>query len=309
MALAPAVGKRLAAGSFPVSLDGLEPLFARVLGHSEPPGSSRFWGSVQLAWLYKVEIRVCPLPLPWPEDDTLYTDFSTLFVTATLIRLEAAPHLVDQAYDALLAAISSGALAPGLRITQEDLAARLAVSRQPVLQALRLLKQQGLVLDAPGRGLMVAPLDAAALAQTYQVRGALDALAARLAAQRGVALPAAVLRDGRRSTRNGDVQAMIEADVNFHRALYAASGNPFIEGSALSHWCHIRRAMGAVLQSSIKRRPVWDEHQAIADAIAQGDPETAARAASAHAQQAGEHLAGQLGRQLAQPGAPQGATR
>lgn len=227
---------------------------------------------------------------------------------ATLVRIEAAPHLVDQAYDALLAAISSGALAPGQRVTQEDLASRLAVSRQPVLQALRLLKEQGLVQDAPGRGLLVAPLDAATLTHTYQVRGALDALAARLAAQRGATLPAALLRDGRRSTRSGDVQAMIDADLVFHRALYAASGNPFIERSALSHWSHIRRAMGAVLQSSGKRRPVWDEHQAIADAVAQGDPEAAARAAGAHAQHAGDQLAVQLSR-LAEPAKPQGAIR
>ena len=53
-----------------------------------------------------------------------------------------------------------------------------------MLQALRLLKKDGLVLDAPGRGVMVAPLDARWIAQVYEVRGALDALAARLAARR-----------------------------------------------------------------------------------------------------------------------------
>ena len=215
-------------------------------------------------------------------------------MAAELLQLESAPDLVERAYQALLAAISSGALAPGQRITQEDLAARLAVSRQPVLQALRLLKQEGLVLDAPGRGLLVAPLEPAALTHTYQVRGALDALAARLAAEHGVALPAALLRDGRRSAKSGDITSMIEADIAFHRALYAASGNPFIERSAQAHWCHIRRAMGAVLQSSRARRPVWDEHEAIAEAVARRDPEAAAAAAAGHAHQAGEHLTGQL---------------
>ena len=99
-------------------------------------------------------------------------------MTAQLVKLQAAPDLVDQVYQALLDAISDGSLAPGARITQEDLAERLAVSRQPVLQALRLLKKDGLVSDAPGRGLRVAPLDAGWIAHTYQVRGALDALAA-----------------------------------------------------------------------------------------------------------------------------------
>ena len=60
-------------------------------------------------------------------------------MTAELVKLQAAPDLVDQVYRALLDAISDGSLAPGVRVTQEDLAERLAVSRQPVLQALRLL--------------------------------------------------------------------------------------------------------------------------------------------------------------------------
>ena len=215
-------------------------------------------------------------------------------MSASLHRLASAPDLVDQAYRALLDAISSGALAPGERITQEDLAARLAVSRQPVLQALRLLKKEGLLQDAPGRGLLVAPLDSAALVHTYQVRGALDALAARLAAERRATLPSALLREGRRAAQGRDVPAMLEADIAFHRALYAASGNPYIERSAETHWAHIRRAMGAVLQDTQARRPVWDEHQEIADAVARGDAHSASSAAADHAHQASAYLATQL---------------
>ena len=91
---------------------------------------------------------------------------------AQLVSIETAPDLVDQVYRALLGAISSGSLAPGERITQEDIAQRLSVSRQPVLQALRLLKKDGFVLDAPGRGVLVAPLDAEWMRKVYQVRGA-----------------------------------------------------------------------------------------------------------------------------------------
>lgn len=211
-----------------------------------------------------------------------------------LHRLEATPDLVDRAYRALLDAISSGALAPGQRLTQEDLAARLAVSRQPVLQALRLLKQDGLVLDAPGRGLQVAPLESAAVLQIYQVRGALDAVAARLAAGQRAALPPALLRAGRQAARGSDVPAMIEADLAFHRALYAASGNAYVARAAETHWAHLKRAMGAVLQHARLRRPVWDEHEAIARAVAAGDADAAAQAADTHARQAGSFMAGHL---------------
>ena len=169
-------------------------------------------------------------------------------MTAELVKLQAAPDLVDQVYRALLDAISDGSLAPGTRVTQEDLAERLAVSRQPVLQALRLLKKDGLVLDAPGRGVLVAPLDPGWIAHVYEVRGALDALAAKLAAAKRAVIDPRLIETGRRAARGRNIKAMIEADIAFHHAIYAASGNPLVERSAQLHWVHLRRVMGAVLQ-------------------------------------------------------------
>jgi len=207
-----------------------------------------------------------------------------------LLKLHVAPDLVDQVYQALLGAIADGTLAPGARLTQEEIAQQLEVSRQPVLQALRLLKQDGLVLDAPGRGVQVAPLDAPGIAAVYQVRGALDALAARLAAQQGRVLDARLIERGRRAARGRNVQAMIEADAAFHNAVYAAAGNPLIPRSAHLHWAHIRRAMGAVLQASSLRESVWDEHEAIAQAIAAGDADRAERLMREHDEHASHHM-------------------
>jgi DNA-binding GntR family transcriptional regulator len=218
-----------------------------------------------------------------------------------LVRLESTPDLVEQVYRRLLDAISEGALAPGQRITQEDIADQLAVSRQPVLQALRLLKKDGFVQDAPGRGVLVAPLDADATIKVYQVRGALDALAARLAAQQRYRLDPALISHGRKAARGRDVRAMIDADLAFHDAIYAASGNPLIAQTAHQHWRHLRRVMGAVLQQSRQRDPVWDEHEAIAKAIAAGDGEGAAHLMEAHGQQAAENLARRLTGVLAAP--------
>ena len=213
---------------------------------------------------------------------------------AQLLQLEAAPDLVDRVYRRLLDAISDGSLAPGERITQEDIAQQLAVSRQPVLQALRLLKKDGFVQDAPGRGLQVAPLDTAAIRNIYQVRGALDALAARLAAQRRHRIAPEVLAAGRAAARGDDVAAMIDADLAFHRAIYDAAGNPLIGESAQLHWRHLKRVMGAVLQEMRQREAVWDEHQSIADAIAAGDGERAARLVEDHSLQASRALAERL---------------
>ncbi|MEZ0307920.1 MAG: GntR family transcriptional regulator, partial [Ramlibacter sp.] len=207
-------------------------------------------------------------------------------MSALLVKLETALDLVDQVYNSLLDAISDGSLAPGERITQEDIAQRLAVSRQPVLQALRLLKKDGFVLDAPGRGVLVAPLDAEWIVKVYQVRGALDGLAARLAAAYRYKLDPHLLEQGRKAARGKNVKAMIDADMAFHNAIYAASNNPLIEKSAHQHWRHLRRVMGAVLQQSRQREAVWDEHEAIAKAIAAGDADRAARLIELHSHRA-----------------------
>lgn len=213
---------------------------------------------------------------------------------AQLLQLEAAPDLVERVYRTLSDAISDGSLAPGQRITQEDIAQQLAVSRQPVLQALRLLKKDGFVQDAPGRGLQVAPLDAAWIRNVYQVRGALDALAARLAAEHRYRIDPDIMVRGRAAVRGDNVMAMIDADLAFHAALYAAAGNPLIEQSAQLHWRHLRRVMGAVLQQARQREAVWDEHQAIADAIAAGDGASAARLIEEHSVHASENLGERL---------------
>ena len=218
-----------------------------------------------------------------------------MLMPSQLVKLDIAPDLVERVYHSLLDAILDGALAPGARLTQDEIAGQLAVSRQPVLQALRLLKADGLVHDAPGRGLRVAPLDGAWIASVYQVRAALDVLAARLAAARGALIDPALVLRGRKAARGRDVRASIDADVDFHNAVYAASGNPLIAQSADVHWRHIRRAMGAVLQGSAVRVAVWDEHAAVADAIARGDVEAAAELMNAHDQRAGAYMSAQLG--------------
>ena len=211
-----------------------------------------------------------------------------------LAQLQVAPDLVDQVYTALLNAISIGEMAPGARLTQEELAEQLAVSRQPVLQALRLLKRDGLVVDAPGRGLMVAPLDATLIAQLYEVRSVLDGLAARQAAVARARIDPGIILRGREAVASEKVGAMLDADIDFHQAIYAASRNPLIAASAGQHWRHIRRASGAMLQAAGARAAIWDEHEAILLAIARGDAARAERLARSHCEAASVNLCSQL---------------
>lgn len=207
-----------------------------------------------------------------------------------LSRIQVRPDLADEVYKTLLDAISDGSLPPGARITQEEIAEQLDVSRSPVLQALKLLKKDGLVQDAPGRGLVVARMDADWIGNLYQVRGALDHLAARLAAERKFNIGTEVIAAGRKAARGQDVKAMIDADIAFHNAIYRASGNPLIAETTQLHWVHLRRVMGAVLQSAGQRESIWDEHEAIAKAIAAGDSKRAGELSDTHAFIARENL-------------------
>lgn len=222
------------------------------------------------------------------------------------------PQLADQVYTALLDAIGSGRLAPGMPLVQERLAAELNVSRQPVVQALLLLKTQGFVEAAGRRGLQVARLDPQTARRVYAVRGALDRLAARAAAQTLTDTAAnrtarrtaeerlqAPLDAGRQAVAEGRVPALIEADIAFHQTIYSLSDNPLIAQSAEVHWFHIRRIMGAVLRDHNQRNTVWREHQAIADAVLAGDVERAGALAEAHVEAAAAMLIGRLEDRLA----------
>jgi DNA-binding GntR family transcriptional regulator len=208
----------------------------------------------------------------------------------SLAKIPGRTDYVDAVYKTLLDAISAGTLAPGERITQEDLAEKLNVSRSPVLQALRLLKKDSLLEEAPGRGLVVTMLDPVRIGHLYQVRGALDALAARLAAQNRANIPAVLIERGRKAAAGTDVNALIDADMAFHKAIYEASGNPLIVENAMLHWIHVRRVMGAVLQRQLGRTGIWDEHAAIAKAIQEGDADRAAALSEKHAELARKTL-------------------
>lgn len=212
-----------------------------------------------------------------------------------LSKIQIRPDFVDEVYKTLLDAISDGTLQPGARITQEEIAEQMNVSRSPVLQALRLLKKDGLVKDAPGRGLLVADMDPDWIGHLYQIRGALDNLAARLAAERKCDIGMGVIDAGRKAARGKDVKAMIDADIAFHNAIYQASGNPLISETTQLHWVHLRRVMGAVLQSAGQREAIWDEHEAILKAIAAGDVKRAAELSDTHAHIARENLVAHLG--------------
>ncbi len=226
----------------------------------------------------------------------------TAAIAAPFAQLQTQPALIDQVHDRLLAAIVDGTLEPGRRLTQEELALMLGVSRQPVSHALQMLKRRGLFVEVGKRGIAVAPLDGARIRGLYQVRAALDGLAAELAAARcrnGAAVsPEAaearrVVADGR-GLGAAPMARFIDADVAFHSALHHLSGNPAIAETVAEQWPHFRRSMGLVLATPDMRARVWVEHGEILDAVLAGDAAEAGRRARRHTTTAGEDTARRL---------------
>jgi len=200
------------------------------------------------------------------------------------------PGLVEQVYSNLLETICSGGLPQGTRLTQEWLAERLHVSRQPVIQALALLKSQGFVCEIGRRGLMVAPLDAEVVRSVYAVRGALDKLAAREAAKTAKSdtdrRGKVIIANGRKALASGSIARLIAADVEFHGFIYELSGNSIINDTMELLWFRLRYAMSAYLRHSDWADETWDEHAAILQAILNHDPDRAERLAGAHVETA-----------------------
>jgi DNA-binding GntR family transcriptional regulator len=186
------------------------------------------------------------------------------------------PTLVEQVVNAIISEIIEGELPANARLIQDDLARAYGVSRQPVQQALLLLRDRGLVREAPGRGLIVSPLDIGLVRNLYEVRAVVDGLAARLAAERGADRAKrdgpGYLDLGRAAVESGSLRDQIEADIQFHGFIDALSGNPLIGETTAPHWPFLRRVMGEVLRGDAQMpQLILAEHVAILDAVMSGD--------------------------------------
>ena len=211
-------------------------------------------------------------------------------------------HLSDQVAQALIAEIRGGRLAPGDKLpTEVELVAQFAVSRTVVREAISRLKSLGLVDSRQGSGVFVkraghAPLNfdprlaesKQAVIQIVEVRRALEAEVAGLAAQRRTAADLKRIRQAiaalEKAARTGSDG--VEEDVNYHRAIGEAAKNPFLMNT-LDYLQQFLRGATRVTRANEARRAdfmnqVQAEHEAIVRAIEAGDAAKARQAAARH---------------------------
>jgi DNA-binding GntR family transcriptional regulator len=137
----------------------------------------------------------------------------------------------QRAYELIWAKITTLELPPGSPINEQKLAGELGMGVVPVREALRLLAHENLVTITPRHGLYVAGVDTPDLEQLSEMRLSLEALSARLAAQRATTDDVVVLealRQEQTAVPPEDSQRLFEMDHKFHQAVAKASGNKYL---------------------------------------------------------------------------------
>lgn len=180
--------------------------------------------------------------------------------------------------------IIRGELEPGERIFEEDVAASLGVSRNPVREALQALAAEGFVRIEPRRGAHVAVVDANKANELFEIRVPLEGLVAELAAKRRTPAQldalSAMTDEALALVRSNQLELLPELNTQFHDALAEAAANELL-ASTLHRLSHL---VQWVYSARIKERSTdsWAEHAALIDAIGRQDAISARRLSEAH---------------------------
>ena len=194
--------------------------------------------------------------------------------------------LRDVVFNTLRQAILRGELKPGERLMEIQLANKLGVSRTPIREAIRKLELEGLVLMIPRRGAEVAEITEKSLRDVLEVRNALEELAVELACDRISQEDIEKLKEAAKEleevSKNDDVTALAEADVQFHDIIYFATENQKL----IQLLYNLREQMYRYRVEYLKRKEVhatlFAEHNYIIECIEKHDKVAAKHAVNTH---------------------------
>ncbi len=186
-------------------------------------------------------------------------------------------------YHRLLEAIREGALLPGTRLRETELAERLGVSRTPVREAIRQLEADGLVAHVPRHGATLRRLDYAEVMELYEMRAVLEGTAARLAARAASDVEIdemAALND--RMVEAGTTPEATRLNRVFHATLLDAAKNRFLAKSMMSLQKALMILGPTMLSDAARAEEALGEHRRILAALTSRDGAEAEAAMRAH---------------------------
>jgi DNA-binding GntR family transcriptional regulator len=194
--------------------------------------------------------------------------------------------LRNDVYDALRQAVVSGALSPGQRVNEAEIARQMQISRAPIREAIRQLEQEGLLESVPRRGTFVVALSRDDVEEVYTLRADLEARAIRRAMTRwspdDLSTLDSLAEMMRSSAIAGDIAQLLEADIEFHRTIVEAAD-----------WARLRKIWEGLHPQTLTLYTLtaltdWSpldhaqRHDPLLAAIRSGDPDQAARAIQEH---------------------------
>lgn len=201
----------------------------------------------------------------------------------------------DRVREAIEEQIATGQLLPGSRLDEAELAKLYHVSRTPIREALNLLLGEGLIEMRPRRGVVVSRVTPQRLIEMFEVMAELEVMCALLASRRMSEEELAAIERAHAACQGAvdarDAHAYFYANERFHYAIYTASHNSFLfeQASALQRKLRPYRRLQLRVRNRIQRS--FAEHQAIVDALREGDVEQLVTSVRNHVLVQGERFA------------------
>ncbi|MBQ9708649.1 MAG: GntR family transcriptional regulator [Firmicutes bacterium] len=194
--------------------------------------------------------------------------------------------LREMVYEELKMQILTGAIVPGTRMMEVELAENMGVSRTPIREAIRKLEKEGLVTIRPRRGAYASSISTDDMLEILEVRQHMEGLAAYFAASRMTPDELDGLKKlaekYNTAVEAGDMEGMIEYDTKFHRAIADSCNNKILLQMIEQLQEMVLRFRYIYYDTFRRAENMPVEHQAIMDAIARGDEDAAREAADVH---------------------------
>ncbi|MDD2421619.1 MAG: GntR family transcriptional regulator [Heliobacteriaceae bacterium] len=215
------------------------------------------------------------------------------------VKLDTQRPLRDIVFENLREAIKTGVLKPGERLMEIQLAEELGVSRTPVREAIRKLEQEEFIVMVPRKGAYVASVSVKDITDVFEVRAALEALAAGLAAQRVTdaeldTMERLLVRHSS-STEDENLGSMVVGDIDFHDLVYRASRNRRLMTIINNLREQLQRFRTTSLGHPGRMKEALDEHRKMVEAISDRNVELAQTLAWEHIENAEDRLLEAMG--------------
>lgn len=199
------------------------------------------------------------------------------------LRTSGVGPLRDRVRDELRARIADGRIEPGQRLYEKAIGEELGVSRIPVREAIRMLESEGMVSVLPRRGgVLVRRLGREDVENLFDVREALEGLAARRAAERadpaGLDALGRLLDTARRALAAGEAEAVDAAHAAFHEQVHRLGRNPLV-GEVLGP---LTGRLRRLFRQNVEHERVLADHERLHRALVDRDPDLAAAVALEH---------------------------